>query len=127
MYFKPNISPIDVIKKGAFGGTYFRDIYSNVTSKFYKNSWKEFDELRYIDKKHYSSDFYDISLNYHGVKCGTSLRFWESKARIKKIDPYGCSQLYFRYWKGRRRSEDDIRQINRWKIIVSRFIYILKK
>ena len=30
MEFHPNISPIDVIKKGAFGGTYFRDIYSNV-------------------------------------------------------------------------------------------------
>ena len=28
MEFRPNISPVDVIKKGAFGGTYFRDIYS---------------------------------------------------------------------------------------------------
>ena len=38
MGFRPNISPVDVIKKGAFGGTYFRDIYSSVTGKFYKNS-----------------------------------------------------------------------------------------
>ena len=38
MDFKPNISPIDVIKKGAFGGTYFRHIYSGVNNKFYKNS-----------------------------------------------------------------------------------------
>ena len=30
MEFKPNITPIDVTKKGAFGGTYFRDIYSRV-------------------------------------------------------------------------------------------------
>ena len=37
MEFHPNITPIDVIKKGAFVGTYFRDIYSNVN----KNSWKE--------------------------------------------------------------------------------------
>ena len=29
--FHPNISPVDVIKKGAFSGTYFRDIYSYVT------------------------------------------------------------------------------------------------
>ena len=36
MDFNPNISPIDVIKEGAFGGTYFRDIYSGVNSKFYK-------------------------------------------------------------------------------------------
>ena len=41
MDFRRNITPIEVIKKGAFGGTYFRDIYSSVTSKWYKNSWKE--------------------------------------------------------------------------------------
>ena len=52
MDFKPNITPIDVIKKGVFGGTYFRDIYSNVTCKFYKNSWKEFEVLKDIDKKY---------------------------------------------------------------------------
>ena len=34
--------PIEIIKEGAFGGTYFRDIYSNVTGKWYKKSWKEF-------------------------------------------------------------------------------------
>ena len=51
MDFNPNISPIDVIKKGIFGGTYFRNIYSNVNNKFYKNTWKEFKELKNIDKK----------------------------------------------------------------------------
>ena len=40
MEFKPNTSPVDVFKKGAFGGTYFRDIYSKVDNKFYKNSRK---------------------------------------------------------------------------------------
>ena len=44
MEFHSNISPVDVIKKGAFGGTYFRDIYSTLNGKFYKNSWKEFQE-----------------------------------------------------------------------------------
>ena len=67
MEFHPNISPVDVIKKGAFGGTYFRDIYSNITGKFYKSSWKEFDKLKKIDGKYYSSDFYDVKLNYYGV------------------------------------------------------------
>ena len=57
MDFKPNITPIEIIKKGAFGGTYFRDIYSDVNGKFYKDSWKEFKELENIDKKYYASDF----------------------------------------------------------------------
>ena len=48
MGFKPNIGPIDVIKKGAFGGTYFRDIYSNVNNKWYKNSWKGIQRIQGI-------------------------------------------------------------------------------
>ena len=53
MEFRPNVSPIDVIKKGAFGGIYFRDIYSRVNNKFYKNSWKEFKELENLDGRYY--------------------------------------------------------------------------
>ena len=45
MKFQPNISLVDVIKKGAFGGTYFRDIYTSVNNKFDKNSWKEFEKF----------------------------------------------------------------------------------
>ena len=56
MDFKPNISPVDIIKKGAFGGTYFRDIYSGANNKFYKNSWEDFEELDSIDGRYYSSD-----------------------------------------------------------------------
>ena len=57
--FHPNKSPIEIIKEGAFDGTYFRDIYSNVNSKWYKNNWKEFGFLKNIDLKYYSSNFYD--------------------------------------------------------------------
>ena len=48
MEFKPNITPLDVIKKGAFGGTYFRDIYSNVNNKWYKNSWNRIQRIHRI-------------------------------------------------------------------------------
>ena len=88
MLNNPNISPVEIIKKGAFGGTYYRDIYSGVNDRFYKSSWKEFKELENIDKK-YASDFYDVSVNKYGVKCGTSLKIWENKGRINFIDPYG--------------------------------------
>ena len=97
-----------------------------VNDKFYKNSWKEFEELEDIDKKYYASDFYDASVNKYGVKCGTSLRFRENKGWIRPIDPYSWFQWYFRYWKGRR-SEDNQKQISRWKKIVNRFKGILIK
>ena len=30
MNFSPNKTPIEVIREGAFGGTYFRDTYSGI-------------------------------------------------------------------------------------------------
>ena len=75
--------------------------------------------MKDIDQKFYCSDYCDVSVNKYGVKCGTLLRFWENKGWINKIDPYDWFQWYFRYWLGRR-SSDNERQINRWKDIVSR-------
>ena len=54
------------------------------------------------------------------------LRFWENKEWVNHKDPYGWFQWYFRYWLGRR-SSDDQRQINRWEGIVSKFKGILVK
>ena len=87
MDFGANKTPIEVIK-GAFGGTYFRDIYSGINGKWHRKSWKEFDELKNIDQKCYCSNYYDASVTKYGVKCEISLRFWENKGRIHSIDPY---------------------------------------
>ena len=38
MDFGINKTTVEIIKEGAFGGTYFRDIYSGVNGKWYKNS-----------------------------------------------------------------------------------------
>ena len=75
MNFGANKISIEVIKEGAFGGKYFRDIYSGVNGKWYKKSWKDFDLLKDIDQRYYYSIYYDVSVNKYGVKCGTSLRF----------------------------------------------------
>ena len=41
MNFSRNKIRIEVIKEGAFEGAYFRDIYSGINKKWYKNSWKD--------------------------------------------------------------------------------------
>ena len=112
MKFNPNKAPVEIIKEGAFGRTYFRYIYSVVNKKWYRNSWKEFNELKNIDQKFYCSDFFDVELNKYKIKAGTSLRFWESKGWINEIESYGWFQWLFRYILGRKFS-DDFRQINR--------------
>ena len=38
MDFGANKTPVEVIRQGAFGGTYFREIYSSVTEKWSKKS-----------------------------------------------------------------------------------------
>ena len=85
MNFGANKTPVEVIKKDAFGGTYFRHIYSGVNGKWYRKSWKEFDELRDIDQKYYCSNYYDVNVNKYGVKCGTSLRFCKNNRWINGL------------------------------------------
>ena len=96
MDFSANKTPVEVIKERAFGGSYFRDIYSSVNGMCYKKSQKEFDQLKNIDPKYYCSDYFDVSVSKYGAKCGTSLRFWENKGWINETHPYGWFQLYFR-------------------------------
>ena len=57
MDFGANKTPIEIIKEGAFGGTYFGDIYVGVNNQWYKKSWKKFDQLNYIDQKYYCSSY----------------------------------------------------------------------
>ena len=50
MDFGTNKTTVEVIREGAFGGTYYRDIYSGVTGNWYKKSWKEFNQWKKIDQ-----------------------------------------------------------------------------
>lgn len=61
-----------------------------------------------------SSSIYDESKNKYKVKCGASLEEWESSGWMREQDPYGWFQWYCRFYQGRR-TEDDERQIGRWK------------
>ena len=62
MKFGTNKTPIEVNKEGAFGGIYFRDIYSGVNSKQYIKSRKDFDELKNIDQNYYAEIILTVML-----------------------------------------------------------------
>ena len=116
--FKPNLTPKEVFAKGAFGGTYFRPIYSSITKKHYKSKdvIKEYPKswFKGIDiEKMVTSSKYDKNVNKYGVKCGSDLKDWEKSGWMHKQDPYGWFQWYCRFYMGRR-TDDDERQIKRW-------------
>lgn len=109
--FKPNLTPKQIFSQGAFGGTYFRPIYSSVTNKYYKNK-----HLKYqfnIDDNLLTRETEDNKLNKFGVHSGTTLEYWEEHNWIKPQDPYGWVQWYCEFYYGRR-CDDDTRQIKRW-------------
>ncbi|RYG70339.1 hypothetical protein EON64_00435 [archaeon] len=67
---RPNLAPKEVLQRGSFGGTYFRQITSGVTGETYKNVWKEFpsdwfDEIN-VTTQIASQDYRD-SINTYGV------------------------------------------------------------
>ena len=82
MDFGANKAPVKTIKEGAFGGTYFRDIYSGINGKWSRKSRKKNDELKNIDQNYYRSNYYDVKVNKYKVKCETSIRLWEIKAGL---------------------------------------------
>ena len=49
-----------------------------------RKSWKEFDQLKDIDKKYYCSKYYDVSVSKYGVKCGTSQDFGKIRVGLMK-------------------------------------------
>lgn len=99
--FKPDLSPKEMLELGVFGGVYMRDcIYE------FPKSW--------FKKAKFSKDKRDKNINYFGVNASQPLSVWREKGWIREQDPRGWFQWYCRYYLGRR-SEDDDRQIKRWK------------
>jgi len=115
--FSPNMTPKEVLQAGSFGGTYFRPIKSSVTGAKYDKMWNELPQNWLENLKiatQVASSVYDKDVNTYKVKCGGSLEMWETSGWIVKADPYGWFQWYCRFYLGRR-TEDDTRQISRWK------------
>ncbi|CAO1636816.1 unnamed protein product [Parajaminaea phylloscopi] len=117
-YFVPSLTPEEVMRGGAFGGTYFRPHFSSVLQRDLDPE-QELAELpqewlRGIDReKMLTSEDYNMSINRYGKKAGQSLAEWEQAGWIVPADPRGWFQWYIRFYLGRR-TRDDVRQISRW-------------
>jgi len=116
--FTPTLSPSEVLKAGAFGGTYFRDIDSIPANKKFigLDVIKEFPAAWFkgldIDRM-VCCPYYDARKNKFQEHCGGGLDMWENSGWISPQDPYGWFQWYCRFFLGRRSTDDD-RQIARW-------------
>ena len=99
--FMPALTPKEMLALGVFGGKYMTDCQEE-----FPKDW--------FAKAKLSSKEKDISLNYFSVNASQSLNEWQQKGWIHPQDPRGWFQWYCRYYMGRR-TEDDARQIRRWK------------
>ena len=113
--FKPDLTPANMLELGIFGGRYMTDCLNE-----FPKSW-------FAKAKLYSghSPYGDSNLNFFRVFASQSLTVWRNKGWIHPQDPRGWFQWYCRYYIGRR-SDDDLRQIKRWKAM-TRHIAQIKK
>ncbi len=100
--FKPQLTPVEMLTLGVFGGLYFEDRPNE-----YPKSWWINAKLSEDGKMH-------KELNYFGVSASQPLSVWKQRGWIHKDDPRGWFEWYCRYYRGRRH-EDDARQIKRWR------------
>lgn len=99
--FKPELTPKQMLELGIFGGRYMTDC-----SEEFPKSW--FTSARLSPGRH------DRKLNFFKVDASQPLSVWQKKGWIYHEDPRGWFQWYCRYYMGRR-SDDDARQIKRWR------------
>jgi hypothetical protein len=115
--FQPNKSPAEILHEGAFGGSYYRPLYSRKLGITVRDDWRELPDewLEGIDpEKYLLKSAYDASINKAGVACGQSIEEWEANGWIAHdYDVRGWFQWYTRFFQGRRCPDDD-RQVGRW-------------
>jgi hypothetical protein len=116
--FKPNKSPAEIIREGAFGGTYFKPLWSNKLQTTVQDDYQDTLLPQWRDglsvERFLTSESYDPEVNKFGVQCGQSIEQWEAAGWIMhQFDIRGWFQWYCRFFRGRR-CEDDDRQVSRW-------------
>lgn len=99
--FTPAYTPIEMLEMGIFEGKYLNDCVGEYPREFFENA-------------KVSLTTPNENLNFFKIKSRTPLSTWNENGWINEQDPKGWFEWYCRYYLGRR-TEDDIRQIKRWK------------
>jgi hypothetical protein len=102
--FRPELTPAEMLTLGVFAGKYMTDCRREFPASWFKRA-------KLAPRRR------DPALNYFGVDASQPLSEWRRKGWIFRDDPRGWFQWYCRYYMGRRLSEEDARQIGRWKAI----------
>lgn len=110
--FHPELTPKQMLEMGVFGGKYLTD-----GRKEFPVDW--FTNAKFSPKKA------DPTLNFFGITASKPLSYWKMKDWIHPQDPRGWFQWYCRYYVGRR-SDDDKRQIKRWRQMVRHIAQVKK-
>lgn len=101
--FRPELTPAEMLALGVFGGKYMTDCAAEFPAAWFAHA-------KLCPERH------DPRLNCFGVNASQPLSVWRQKGWIHAQDPRGWFQWYCRYYLGRR-SDDDARQIARWRAI----------
>jgi hypothetical protein len=113
--FKPELTPIEMLRLGIFGGIYMRDCRDE-----YPKEW-------FFDAKFANGKKREEELNFFKVNASQSLKIWRDNGWInEEHDPRGWFEWYCRYYMGRRIEGYDKWQIKRWNKI-KRHVSQIKK
>lgn len=126
-WFRPKLTPAEMLKAGMVGGCYFNPKGGKPGILYPRKKYpqgipgvgyEEFPKAWFenVPASHYKSRRYNIKTNRYGVKAGQDQVAWESSGWINETDPRGWIQWYFRFYQGRRlKGGEDERQLGRWK------------
>jgi hypothetical protein len=98
--FRPQLTPMQMLELGIFGGRYMTDCAAEFPAGWFRGA-------RLCPERH------DPALNFFGINASLPLSYWRQRGWIHADDPRGWFQWYCRYYRGRR-GPDDERQITRW-------------
>ena len=131
--FKPYATPGEMLAMGVFEGKYLNDCLLEFPAEWYWNA---------ILAGKLKPEGADVSVNLFGVDSRQPLKFWTDSGWLpggtkkgqhpelsdSKINPdeRGWFQWYCRYYMGRRITDEDIRQIRRWKMMTRHIAQIRK-